>query len=326
VDASTRVYGILETGFLDHMLGLKALRHTFIPTISYAWNPAFSGSGYDSSAHLYDWPYQSTPEPAIPEGQSKVGVTLKNLFHGKFRGSNSPLEGDSPVGDHSTQLLALSVSTGYNFAADALRLAPLTLTASSNALSDNLLFSAGSMYDFYGYDQVSGARVNRFNSEDGHGLLRFVKGFLDMSLSVQGHNQVASTMQPSSSPVLMNTLQSYFNMGDFTSIDYSLPWQLRFSLFLQTDKSKPLEPESVSLLNVSAKTALSKNWQIAMNTGYDLQNGKLVLPIFQISRNLHCWQMNVQWIPFGQFRSYAVEIGLKVPESKDIHVRQAPMQ
>jgi hypothetical protein len=157
-------------------------------------------------------------------------------------------------------------------------------------------------------------------------LLRFVKGFLDMSLSVQGHNQVASTMPPSRSPVLMNTLQTYFNMGDFTSIDYSLPWQLRFSLFLQTDRSKPLEPESISLLNVSAKAALSKNWQIAMNTGYDLQNGELVLPMFQISRNLHCWQMNVQWVPFGQFRSYAVEIGLKVPESKDIHVRQAPKQ
>ena len=63
-----------------------------------------------------------------------------------------------------------------------------------------------------------------------------------------------------------------------------------------------------------------------MNTVYDFQNGELVLPMFQISRNLHCWQMSVQWVPFGQFQSYAVEIGLKVPESKDIHVRQRTVE
>jgi len=322
VDASTRVYGILDTGFLDPIFSLKALRHTFIPTISYVWNPAFSGSGYDSSSHIYDWPYQRTFDPGLPEGQSTVGLTLKNLFHGKFRGSRSLLEADSPVGDHTTQLLSLSVSTGYNFAADALQLAPLTIIASSNALSDNLLFSAGSMYDFYSYDPVTGARVNRFNSEDGNGLLRFVRGFLDMSLSIQGSNQDASTILPSRSPVFMNTLQTYFNTGNLSSIDYNLPWQLRFSLFLQADRSNPVEPESISLFNAAARAALSKNWQIAMNTGYDFQNGELVLPMFQISRNLHCWQMSVQWVPFGQFQSYAVEIGLKVPESKDIHVRE----
>ncbi len=261
----------------------------------------------------------------MPEGQSTIGFTLKNLFHGKFRDSNSSL-GDDLAGDHSTQLLSLSVSTGYNFAAEALHLAPLTIIASSNALSENLLFSAGSMYDFYSYDPVSGVRINRFNSEEGNGLLRFVRGFLDMSLSIQGSNQVSSTLLPSRSPVIMNTLQTYFNTGNLSSIDYSLPWQLRFSLFLQADKSNPLEPETISLFNAAAKAALSKNWQIAMNTGYDFQNGELVLPMFQISRNLHCWQMSVQWVPFGQFRSYAVEIGLKVPESKDIHVRKSAVE
>jgi hypothetical protein len=321
VDASTRVYGVLETGFLEDFLGLKALRHTFIPTITYMWNPSFSGSGYDSFHHLYDWPYQGASKAGIPEGQSTVGLTLKNLFHGKFRGSPSLQDGNFPAGDQSKQLLSLSVSTGYNFAADALYLAPLTITASSNALSENLLFSAGSMYDFYSYDPLTGVRVNRFNSEEDKGLLRFVKGFLDMSLSIHGSNQSSSTMLSSGAPLLMNTLQTFFNMGDLSSIDYNLPWELRFSLYLQSDRSNPLQPETISLLNVAAKTALSKNWQVALNSGYDFQNGSLVLPRLQISRNLHCWQMNVQWVPFGQFRSYAVEIGMKAPEPNESHFR-----
>lgn len=325
VDATTRVYGVLKTGFLDNIFGLKALRHTFIPTISYAWNPEFSGSGYDASYHLYDWPFQRTLQAGIPEGQSTIGLTLKNLFHGKFSGSTSPQEGEDSAADHSTQLLSLSVSTAYN-ALDAFHLSPLILTASSNALSENLLFSAGSMYDFYSYDPLTGSRVNRLNSDEGNGLLRFVKGFVDMSVSIHGRNQQGSTSSPSGSPVLMNTLQTFFNMGDFTSIDYNLPWELRFSLYLDAERSNPLEPETTSLINVAAKAALSRNWQVALNSGYDLQNGEVVLPRLQISRNLHCWQMGVQWVPFGQFRSYAVEIGLKAPELKDIHIRQSGMR
>jgi lipopolysaccharide assembly outer membrane protein LptD (OstA) len=323
VDASTRVYGILETGLFEHILGLKALRHTFVPVITYVWNPAFSGSGYDYSRHLYDWPDQNPFNPAIPEGQSTIGITLKNLFHGKFRGSSSLQEESSVDGDHSKQLLSLTASTAYNVAADSFHLAPLIVMASSNALSENLLFSAGSMYDFYSYDPLTGERVNRFNSEEGKGLLRFVKGFLDMSMSVQGSRQGGTTTAPSRSPIMMNTLQTFFNMGNFGSIDYSLPWELRFSLFLQADRSNPLQPETTSLINAAATAALSKEWHIAMNTGYDLQNRSLVLPMLQISRDLHCWQMSVQWVPFGQFQSYAIEIGLKAPQLKDIHFRQA---
>lgn len=322
IDASTRVYGVLESGFLQNVLGLKALRHTLIPVISYAWNPAFSGSGYDFSHHLYDWPYQNRANTAIPEGQSRVGVTLKNLFHAKFGDSSSSQPFGSSSGDQSKQLLSLSVSTGYDTAVDALHLSPLTFMASSNALSEHLLFSAGSMYDFYSYDPLTGVRINRLNRDDGNGLLRFVKGFLDMSLSVNGREQSDVKRFANGMPILMNTLQTFFNVGDFSSVDYSLPWELRFSLYLQSDRSNPLEPETTSLVNVAAKTALSKNWQMAVNAGYDFQNGELVLPRIQIFRNLHCWQMGVQWVPFGQFRSYALEIGLKVPESKDIRVRQ----
>jgi LptD protein len=325
VDASTRVYGVLDTGFLENVFGLKALRHTVIPTITYAWNPAFSGSRYDYSHHLYDWPDQNTLNFGIPEGQNAVGISLKNLFHGKFRSPSSLHEEGSPGGDYSRQLLSLTVSTAYNTAAEFFHFSPLTFTASSNALSENLLFSAGSMYDFYGYDPLTGARLNRTNSEEGNGVLRFVKGFLDMSFSIQGDRETVTAPSTVRSPLLMNTLQTYFNMGEFSNVDYSLPWELRFSLFLQSDSSNPLVPETTTLINAAAKAALSSNWQMAVNAGYDFQNEKLVLPMLQLTRNLHCWQISAQWVPFGQFRSYALAIGLKAPELKDIHFRQGRM-
>ncbi|NTW83517.1 MAG: LPS-assembly protein LptD [Chlorobiaceae bacterium] len=335
VDASTRLYGTMTAGFLENLFGLKALRHTFIPMVSYRWNPSFSGNAYNYYHNLYDWTdnrffnrFDSALYPGLPEGQSSVGITLKNLFHGKFRGTGSASDG-SADGDHTVQLLSMSASTAYNFAAETCRFDPLTVIASSNAMSSNLLFSSGAMYDFYSYDPVTGERINRTNREDGRGLLRFVKGFFNMSYSVQGKRDDKSAIPPptdSMAPVLPNTSQALFrerfNFGNFNTIDYSLPWELRFSLFMQNDHSNPVQPAvTSSLINASARISFLKEWQVGLYTGYDFQNEELVFPMVQIYRNLHCWQIGVQVVPVGEFKSYAIQIGLKAPQLSDVHFR-----
>ena len=323
VDATTRLYGTLETGFLDSLFGLNALRHTFIPAISYLWNPPFSGTVYNSYGNVYDWTdsqlfvrFNNTPYAGEPAGQSTVGIALKNFVQGRVRG------------EQTLQLLSVNASTSYNFNAEAIHFAPLTLTAASNVLSPSLLFSAGTMYDLYSYDSLTGERINRLNSEVGTGVFRFIKGFLNMSLSIQGSSEASSSSEPLLSPpvppYIPNNAQSMFlerfNTEYFRTIDYRQPWQFQFSLFLQSDKSNPLQPVTTTLINASAKESLSKEWQMVLNTGYDLQNNKVVFPMLQLNRDLHCWQMSFQWIPFGQFRSYAVQIGLKAPWS-DVSVR-----
>jgi len=330
VDATTRLYGTLETGFLENLFGLDALRHTFIPAISYLWNPPFTGSAYNYYGNVYDWTdpqlfvrLNNTTYAGIPGGQSKIGIALKNLLQGKIRGSAPSGEDDSAVKEESVQLFSFNASTAYNFNADAFHLDPLTLTASSNVLSPNLLFSAGTMYDIYSYNSLTGDRVNRLYSDDGNGLFRFIKGFLNMSFGIQGNGETSSSAFPAVMPVAplfaSNSSQSIFlerfNAEYFNTINFRQPWQFQFSLFLQSDKSNPLAPVTTSLINASAKESLSREWQIVLNTGYDLQNNQFVFPMLRLNRDLDCWQMSLLFIPFGQFRSYAIQLGLKSPFS-----------
>ncbi len=330
LDATTRLYGTLETGSLGKLFGLDAFRHTFIPTISFLWNPPFSGSVYNYYGNVYDWTdpqlfvrLNNTNYAGVPEGQSKIGITLKNLIQGKFRESESSGEDGTSVGAQSVQLFSFNATTAYNFNADALHLDPLTLTASSNLLSPNLLFSAGSMYDMYSYDPLTGNRINRLNRDDGSGLFRFIKGFLNMSLNIQGDSEDSSSAFPTIPPIapliVPNSAQSIFlerfNTEYFRTIDFRQPWQIQFSLFLQSDKSNPLAPVTTTLLNVSAKESLSKEWQIVLNSGYDFQNNQWAFPMLRLNRDLDCWQMSFLLIPFGQFRSYSIQIGLKPPYS-----------
>ncbi|NTW10938.1 MAG: LPS-assembly protein LptD, partial [Chlorobiaceae bacterium] len=123
LDAGTRLYATLDTGFLEKMTGLKAIRHVFIPTITYAWNPSFSASAYNYYHKLYDWTdprffsrFDNNIFAGLPEGQSSVGITLKNIIQGKFRGPESHDGSGSLSGDHTRQLLSVTASTAYNFA------------------------------------------------------------------------------------------------------------------------------------------------------------------------------------------------------------------
>lgn len=331
VDASTRLYGSVQTG----LPGLKALRHTFIPTLTYTWNPAFSGIGSDYyQRHLYDWTYgtrynrfENRWYSGLPEGQSRVGISLNNLFHGKFIGSSGQAESDSFYDGHTVQLLALNVATSYNFAAESLKLEPLILTAQSNALSPDFLLSAGGMYDFYSYDPLSGVRVNRFNKDEGKGLLRFVRGFLNMGFTLQGR-RVAGASAPAAGPAIQMNPSSLLrdrilNNGEYSDIDYTLPWQFRLSLYLQSDRSNPLEPTTTSLVTASSTFSVSKTWQVSVNTGYDLRNREVIFPMLQLYRDLHCWQVGFQWVPSGSFRSYAIQIGLKTPQLRDLRLKHS---
>lgn len=323
VDARTRLYGDLKTGFLDHVFGMKAVRHTFIPVITYAWNPAYSGTGSDASWNkFYNWGepffvnnFDETRYSGIPEGQSTVGITLKNLFHGKFSATSAHGGDGVSVTEHTQQLLSLTASTAYNFAATSFPLSPLTVMGSSNVLTPNLLFSSGAMYDFYSYDPVSGERIDRLNKDVGGDLLRFAKGFVNMSMILHGGRAPGIPASTSAAPFSPNNSQSlfrdHFRTRDFNATDYGLPWQLSFSLFLQSDRRNPLKTADEKLVNVAGRIALSKTWQTGINSGYDLKNKKLVYPMVQVYRDLDCWQMGFQWVPSGAFKSYSFQIGLK---------------
>ncbi|WP_303680752.1 LPS-assembly protein LptD [Pelodictyon luteolum] len=336
LDGTTRLYGRpIGTGFLENLTGMTAVRHVFIPALTYAWNPEYSGSDFYDSA--YDWAdplrygrFESPIYTGVAAGQSTIGISLRNLIQGRFRGGEYPSPGAVDGGDYSRQLLSLTASTSYNFAADSLRLAPVTFLATSNAISDHLLLSTGGMYDYYSYNPETGERIDRSSSEDGHGLLRFVKGFVNMSLSFEGERKGTaprSSVRDSGVPFVMNANQALFlerfNMGDFGDVDFGIPWQLRMSMFLYTDHDPnrsyaASSPSSMSLLNAMLRIGITRNWQVAVNSGYDFLNNDVVFPMVQVNRDLHCWQLSFQWVPSGVFKSYSIQIGLKAPQLRDI--------
>ena len=335
VSAQTRLYGTMNTGLLEDFIGLKAIRHTFIPTVTFITNPDYQGTGYsyygsyvkDGSVVRYSR-FEKSLYNSVLQEQRTVAVSIQNLFNGKFRSRASVANPNAEPGkgDRTVQLLSVTAATSYNFAADSLRLAPLSVTASSNALSPGFLMSAQGIYDFYTYDPATGARINRFNRDAGKGLLRFVSGSVNMSMSVSGtlrdqydvDRNRQSVLRSDGSRVEQAIFKDQFSTGEVVEFSPLLPWSLRASIYLVSDRSNPLAPTRSALLNTSGRVALSRHWQAGVSTGYDMVARDFIFPAIILYRDLHDFQFRFQWVPTGLYRSYQFEIAMKPAQLRDI--------
>jgi hypothetical protein len=93
--------------------------------------------------------------------------------------------------------------------------------------------------------------------------------------------------------------------------------------------SHPLnaEPKVVSTMTMSGDLSLTEKWKVNFNSGYDFQENKFTQTSLSINRDLHCWTMNLWWVPFGRFQSYNFTIAVKASVLKDLKLeKRKPFQ
>jgi len=64
----------------------------------------------------------------------------------------------------------------------------------------------------------------------------------------------------------------------------------------------------VQSLSFGGNLNLTSKWSINFNSGYDFDKKDLVYTSFSITRNLHCFQMSINFVPFGPYKFYNFRI------------------
>ena len=72
-----------------------------------------------------------------------------------------------------------------------------------------------------------------------------------------------------------------------------------------------------SLDRIHSLTVLPK-LGVSFQGGYDFQAKKLSPATVTVIRDLHCWQMSFTWIPFGNYKSWSFNIGVKAASLSDL--------
>ncbi len=337
LSASTKLYGMAQPG----ILGIKAMRHTLTPSISYQYQPDFSKDYWGYYDEVYNPATEEYEEydkyrdgifggAGSGERQS-INFSLGNLF--EMKTEKDPT--DTASQEQKIQLLNLSASTGYNFAADSLRLSDLRLSFRTQ-IGNILSFNGSSSYSFYDYEPIESSTsvrtVNRYLLSENKGLLRLRNLSLNVSTTLSGEKIAGEDRdgknKPNGDDEIGNDIPDIDDnrgyLGDDTETsDFTIPWTLGLNFNYNLNKNNPDNPVVTSNAGINLSLSLSQNWKLTFRGNYDFEERKLNAPQITIFRDLHCWEMNFIWNPIGRWRGFRFEIRMKAPELRDLKLTKS---
>ena len=332
---STKVYSEI-----DFKKGnLIAIRHVMTPTVSFSYNPDFSAPsfGYYKTAvsnATVPYPYTSQTYSIFEDGfpsagkQAGIGLSLDNTIQAKFKPKTTDTSGKPRKVDI---LQGLTFSTFYNFAQDSLRLSPIQFSAHTAILNQkvNLSFSgAFNPYETQVIDSISNGQItrtpreiNRYTFQDGKfPVLQNISFSMSGSLNSTTFNPNPQ-VQPGSNLQNMTAQQAQklalINSDPSAYIDFNVPWNLSFNYSYSYNNAVTSTSNSNTVM-LSGDVTVTKGWKVQYNTNYDLRAGKLAVTSFGMYRDLHCWDLNFQWVPFGVYKSYNVTLKVKAAILQDL--------
>ncbi|MBQ0015740.1 MAG: LPS-assembly protein LptD [Bacteroidales bacterium] len=325
---STRIYGIFnfKRGWI------KAFRHVINPSISFNLHPDFGKTfhywkGYRDSTgyeHRYSIFEQSLYGGPVDGRSGQIRFAIGNNLEMKVGSIRDTTLAPTKI----TLLENLNISAGYDLARDSLNWSDLSISARTTLFKCIVLNFSGS-YSPYVIDQ-HGRKYNKFLWETDNRLFQRQNSNYSANISYSFNNQTFQKSDHKEAPKgeiqhpIFQTPYSFnpaVMMG--TYVDFSVPWNLsvNYSLtYVNSYVASQLNYQEniTQTLSISGNFSLTEKWKFAFSTGYDFANKGLSYTSVDIYRDLHCWEMRFNWVPFGYYKSWNFMINIKASSLKDL--------
>ena len=330
VNASSRFYGT----FPVRIGPLDGFRHVVQPSVGFSYSPDYSEGLFDyfesytdSTGAVIEYPLVS----GISARDTRaLSFRVSNVFQSRIARTDSTGE----VQRRPLQLLTLDVASNYNLAADSLRLAPFTITARTQ-VANLLNLSLTSRHSPYAVNEV-GREVDRLYYRETGRLLRFLSMNFSASTSLRGsrtgqRTSVAPRRRPPVYPDLLGPgdgglLPYDYRRRDLAYVDFAIPWSLSLDATYRLDRNSDQSIRRTATLGTRFDFSLTPNWKIAGTSGYDFEAKEITQTSLSILRDLHCWEMSFNWVPFGTYRSFGFSIYVKSGQLRDLLRFDVPKQ
>jgi hypothetical protein len=105
--------------------------------------------------------------------------------------------------------------------------------------------------------------------------------------------------------------------------DFNIPWSLNVNYSININKDFLVAKQKDTLrltqdINFFGDINLTTKWKIGIRSGYDFATKKISFTTFDIYRDLHCWEMRLNLIPFGFRKSYNFALNVKSSVLQDL--------
>lgn len=318
--------------------GGAIVRHVAKPSLSFSYRPdiGYDDSKYYDSVQMYpdrdEQRYSIFDEalyrlPSVSGRSGNISFRLGNNLEMKVKD-----KADTTGQMKKVKLIDdLSLSTSYNIFKDSLNLAPISLSARTRIMSNFDIKLSGTLDPYSIYEDNSRTTpyyhtINTFELTKSGKPARLTRASASMGFSLpmkkkpggggaknQGRDeQLDQSFAPLGDP-------GYGDYGDYW--EYDMPWSLRVNYSFRYTKAYE-ESKVTQSVNFTGNFSLTPNWKIDFSSGYDFVLGELTYTRLTINRKLHCWNMSLNLVPFGTYKSYTFQINVVSNMFKDVKYRK----
>lgn len=332
---------------------IQAIRQVIRPGISFSWRPDFSEDrfgyyqtfqsdtlGRTRTLSKYNGFVYGTPSAGKSAAAS---FSLTSNLEMKVKSKKDTVTGFKKISIFDN----LSFNTSYNFLADSFHLSDLRFNARTRVFDNRVNLNFNTTVDPYIYQLDTIILTSRgdksvvqrqrdiFAWNSGKGLGQITSASITMGLNLSpkkgGSRSDADTgpnFNDPFAPLDNNVNQEEELVRDFIQnnpelyVDFNIPWTLNLNYTLNYSKRGFEESEIRQAITINGSLNITQQWKITYSSGYDFQSNEVTLTNLGLSRDLHCWQLNFNWVPFGYYQSYNLSINAKSSLLQDLKVNR----
>lgn len=331
---TTKLYGTVQF----KKGSIKAIRHTMTPSLSFNYRPDYNRNSYGYfqnavSNPALPYPYAVTRYSIFdnslyggPSGGRSAGIALNvdNTIEAKVRAKST----DTTNTDRKVPILqGLSFSTFYNLLADSLKLSPISVSGRTALFNQKLGINFSGSFEPYTTivrDSISNGAIVKYSRQINQYTLAAGKlpkltsftvsaNFSLNSNSIKPQNQqkqqnLNNTMQGMTSQQASQL--AFINRDPNAFVDFNIPWNVSFSYNFSYNNNY-VSTNVNNAVNINGDVNVTSKWKVQYTSGYDFRLNKISTTSLSIYRDLHCWDLAFQWIPFGYYKFYSVDLRVK---------------
>ena len=333
---STKIYGMVN--FKKGKL--MAIRHVITPNVGFSYRPDFGQSKYgyyediqaDQTGRMTRYSiFENSLYGGPGQGRSAaINFGVDNNIEMKVRSTKDTTDGGIkkiPI------LQGLSLNGSYNFVADSFKLSQLSFSGRT-FFTEKLGINFNGTLNPYVLERtvvngnVQVREIDKYTWENGRlpRLTNFSFSF-DYSLnstSLGKNNKENNPPNPNNNNDLFNRVNAQqseqlqqISRNANAFVDFNIPWN--FSFYYNFNYSNNgLVSDIVQTLNANGDFSLTPKWKVQFTSGYDFRQQKISATSFSIYRDLHCWDLSINWSPFGAYKYYGVNLRVKSSILQDL--------
>lgn len=322
---NTTIYGMMQF----KKFFVRAIRHVVTPSLSFNYTPDFGTefwNYYDTYTNSYGEqvkysifsangysPLYGTPN----DGESgRFNFSLDNSLEIKVRNKKDTITGTKKI----KLIESLRLSTGYDIARDSLNWSDLSISGRTKVI-DGLTLEYSTSLCPYKVNE-NGVKVNQFLWDTDRKLFAppshtWRLGFT-YSLNQNTFNKTDN--QPQAVPDGMIAVEDALTARD-VYIDWDNTWSVNISYNfnyvitqkMQNDGTYMKQIDVINAASLSGNVNITDKWKIGYNLKFDIKELDLSYANLSVYRDLHCWEMSFNWVPFGGAKSWSFTINVKAP-------------